>query len=139
MIDAKDLRLNNYVAIDNKESWPMVSGLPMQVISISQRADEDFPNSNASITMQRGNDLFSQFNEFICPIVLTEEILIKAGFKRQNNALNGPYKNDFSLWNPREETIFTLNDTLFTPKIKYIHQLQNLYYILTGEELSFNL
>lgn len=134
MIDAKDLRLNNYVTIDNKESWPKVSGLPMQVISISQRADEDFPNSNASITLQYKNDLFNQFNEFISPINLTEEILIKAG-------LDKDWLPDFS---KEIDCSILQNGKVYAFKrggriIRYVHELQNLWKENTGEELTINL
>jgi len=73
--------------------------------------------------------------EFIQPVLLTEEWLIKFGFKRQNNAWNGPHKNDFSLWNPKGEEEIKMNDTVLCPRTDYVHQLQNLYFALTGEEL----
>lgn len=70
------------------------------------------------------------------PIPLTEEWLIKFGFKRQNNAYNGPHKNDFSIWSPIKSNRFDLNDTINNvPKIEFVHQLQNLYFALTGQEL----
>lgn len=82
-------------------------------------------------------------------IPLTEEILVKAGFERLNNGLSKPIPNgkfhreipidDFCIWNPIGTKQFSLNGELFTPKIKYVHQLQNLYYSLTGEELKIDL
>ena len=77
----------------------------------------------------------SKYNE-IEPIPLTSEWLLKFGFKRMNNAYVSPHKNDFSLWNPKGEEEITFNDTVMCPRIDYVHQLQNLYYALTGEELT---
>ena len=79
---------------------------------------------------------FAKFPELLSGIQLNEEWLLRFGFKRQNNAFNGPDKNDFSLWNPPGESEFTFNDTVMCPKIDYVHQLQNLYFALTGSELT---
>jgi hypothetical protein len=72
----------------------------------------------------------------LSPIPLTEEWLLKFGFKRLNNAWNGPHRNDFSIWNPIGNPEFILNDTVLNPRTEYVHQLQNLYFALTGEELE---
>lgn len=76
MIDAKSLRIGNIVTIDNEKSWPILAGIPVVVISISQRSDPDFLESNTSIGMQFKEELYSQFNEFVCGIPLSEDILI---------------------------------------------------------------
>jgi hypothetical protein len=75
---------------------------------------------------------------FIKPIPLTEEWLLKFGFDKNENGL-------FKLFNESEVPIllnedlngwtcdginFSINGT------QYVHQLQNLYFALTGEELT---
>lgn len=81
--------------------------------------------------------------EDVEPIPLTEEWLLKFGFKRDG----AEYKN--GLWKiavdyPKKEIIrfglfskkldwTRLNETSFS----YVHQLQNLYFALCGEELKF--
>ena len=67
------------------------------------------------------------------PIPLTEEILLKCGFV---NGWNGNY-----FCNTNGEFYFNGNsyegETL-SKNIKYLHQLQNLYFALTNQELIFN-
>lgn len=73
------------------------------------------------------------------PIKLTEEILLKCGFVKdefdnwENETRLGLYKPEefdgyLSVWG--ESTVGECN---------YLHQLQNLYYALTGQELEINL
>lgn len=69
--------------------------------------------------------------EALRPIPLTEEWLERFGFKKFKN------HND---WSKRGVIIhgrkrgFVLRRSV--PVIKYVHQLQNLYFALTGEELE---
>lgn len=68
------------------------------------------------------------------PIPLTEEWLLKFGFKliRRANYINC----DFDEWSLGE---FELEDFIYRgsveKELKHVHQLQNLYFALTGEEL----
>ena len=68
------------------------------------------------------------------PIPLTEDILLKCGFKKEPidvYSLNGidlcVSDNSVEFFAGRIET-----------NIYYLHQLQNLYFALTGEELNIN-
>ena len=67
------------------------------------------------------------------PIALTEEWLIKLGF--DNGTLEhsqvGFIDDDFI----NGEMTFMFNKDWIT-KVKYVHQLQNIYHALTGEELQ---
>jgi len=80
------------------------------------------------------------------PIPLTEEWLLKFGFTRQTAPNNLPC-SDFGrfriYWpsNSKNASLhFRPNETEWFPfiinKIEYVHQLQNLYFALTGEELT---
>ncbi len=70
------------------------------------------------------------------PIPLTPDILEKCGFdKRGYKKLSNKLKLEWSFgnefWIDREgETVFTFEN------INSLHQLQNLYFALTGEELN---
>jgi hypothetical protein len=77
-------------------------------------------------------DIWKETKEYQ-PILLTEERLLKFGFEKKgtnaifwtlNNVdvweLNGGFANDLDL------------------PIQYVHQLQNLYFALTGEELIYD-
>ena len=76
---------------------------------------------------------------FFEPIPLTEEWLLKFGFIKYrhilkihlNEGLGVNYNKDLKIW--YLDIHFTTTAKI---QINYIHQLQNLYFALTGEELS---
>lgn len=80
----------------------------------------------------------------IKPIPLTEEILLKCGFRKTN--LEG-YDVHFKYTNPLlRSDITAIYNSDFSLKldgvargIKYLHRLQNLFFDLTGKELEVEL
>lgn len=83
----------------------------------------------------------------VTPIPLTEEWLLKFGWVKENNYLwceDVPYivkmkfKKDGSIWlgNVLEVHFGSGFSKKRNNGVKYIHQLQNLYFALTGEELK---
>ena len=86
-------------------------------------------------------DVISQFE----PIPLTDEWLEKFGFKKSDNVdITIEYRlNDFfSIWKKYGYNVFYISqynenntELINTTQIKEVHQLQNLYFTLTGEEL----
>jgi len=115
MIRANELRIGNLV-------WEDYGGY-YEVLMVSPNS-VDLVKPLMSIS---GRYLIEQIN----PILLTEEWLLKLGFNKFKNY------NDFS----RKGVIihgrkrgFVLRKSV--PVIKYVHQLQNLYFALTGEELT---
>ena len=95
------------------------------------------------------DDIMYRYIEDLSPIPLTEEILLKCGFeklkgkKNENTFMNA----DLNFGNP----VLKLNDYTrlctnggyeylfldgFRLPCKYLHQLQNLYFALTGNELT---
>jgi hypothetical protein len=85
------------------------------------------------------------------PIPLTEEWLLKFGFEfRNTNKQYGWYlevsKNRVLTWCHSKEISldfdledYDYNNTLFDFNCEYIHRLQNLYFALTGTELTIKL
>lgn len=73
------------------------------------------------------------------PIPLTEEWLLKFGFKKEKNVNENTYP-DFRKRSVELLTnvngFYVLNRNEGFTDIHYLHQLQNLYYALTGEELT---
>lgn len=75
--------------------------------------------------------------EYISPIPLTEDWLVKFGFIDDqisfelNGFMLGWYRNDEFYYLPTNQ--ITVRNKI---QIKYVHQLQNLYFALTGEELT---
>ena len=72
--------------------------------------------------------------EYCKPIPLTEEWLLKFWF------ISNPYEDRYEKGSIHIECIKTKGETYLwienMPHIKYVHQLQNLYFVLTGEELT---
>lgn len=71
------------------------------------------------------------------PIPLTETWLLEFGFKTQGIRIS---KDWFYLWYDDKKIVFALaeiqEETGAYLVMKYVHQLQNLYFALTGEELK---
>lgn len=87
----------------------------------------------------------------IQPIELTEEWLIKFGFKKGINdwftsSFVAPIQDSATMIyinvNSGSACLTDFDDreqmSYIGSKIKYVHQLQNLYFCLTGEELKIN-
>jgi hypothetical protein len=104
------------------------------------------------------NEIFRCYNtpKDFNPIPLTPEILEKCGFvvvHKANNhyTINDPngFKDSHKIaifhtvnnqWHIAfSDTFSGYKDYIPTTKIKYLHQLQNLYFALTGEELTVKL
>jgi hypothetical protein len=79
------------------------------------------------------NDCLFTIKEYH-PVYITEEWLIKFGFKKQE-ILKKVYEKD--VYAKTGFLIHAIDDffNLRGVSIKYVHQLQNLYYALTGQEL----
>lgn len=73
----------------------------------------------------------------LAPIKLTEEWLLKLGFKKINGAF---FKLSFLFYGieVKDYLGFHFKKGEFTIELKYVHQLQNLYFALTSEELKIN-
>lgn len=137
-MEAKELRIGNLVKYS-------LSNIPQEIKSVI--------NVHGEYIVSFQNSEFSNTIDKIKPIPLTEEFLLKLGFERggynllevwhPNNPrfsmvgyLGAKDDDDFLGWNydssgnSEEEWAKSRID------IKYIHQLQNLYFALTGEELT---
>lgn len=69
------------------------------------------------------------------PIPLTEEILLRCGFEEGQT---GYYFKDDIIISVEGQVYFGENE-VHIAEIYHLHQLQNLVYALTGEELEINL
>ena len=134
---ANELRIGNLVnineetRIDNTNELPLIN--PLFKI---ERIDED----GEIIIYSEINNLHIFCDlESIEPIPLTEEWLLKFGFERQENNWK-TLDLHFATIGWEKLAGITLSfekESIYLPHIKYVHQLQNLYFALTGEELTF--
>lgn len=72
------------------------------------------------------------------PIKLTEEWCIKFGFQKdlENTIYKNINKHCFLCYENKIVTLLEEENNYCLRKIKYVHELQNLYFALTGEELE---
>ncbi len=109
---AKELRLGNYVNIGLRNS--------------DLRTDYDILTASGLLDLSC-NGYKSSF--IYKPIPLTEEWLIKLGYTKNR-----------TYFNIAGHKVWMCNDIFLCDKngvvLKYVHQLQNLYFALTNEELT---
>ena len=135
-----DLRIGNWVKVND----PIFGVNTYKVATI---------RDSGIITL---NDNMSCLVDNIDPIELTEELLVKIGFEDRKECFNysrvfgddGDYCDSIYIYYcPRLNHFkFTHNivekldlQTMDLYNIKYIHQLQNIYYLLTNKELEVKL
>lgn len=127
-MNASELRIGNWV--NHKPLWSYRMGNNYSEPFPFQWAESDW-YALGECTM----DL-----EVIEPIVLSPEILEKCGFVKiggLHSLINGFFTLDFH----EQNGLFLCveGQDLGLPKVNYLHQLMNLYFALTGRELTVNL
>jgi len=122
-LKAQEFRIGNYVnsiGIDYIEGNPFPDRNDITIVKVDIEILQNIQNFNNT----------TEFGLYE-PIPLTEEILLKCGFKKRNDC-EGYWLNGILFY----KEIMSENQKT---KIKYLHQLQNLYWCLVGEELEINL
>lgn len=129
----KELRLGNLVYTIKKSDV-------MEVVRIETSAFNKF-NGFDDYQIILENTLKKVYYETnnITPILLTKEWLIKFGFNETSYGwINGYIFNKFgiSIEVDYQNNIFLGMNNTKIKKLDYVHQFQNLYYLLTDEELK---
>lgn len=102
------------------------------------------PNDNWAKVFNVGNpdgsgDSVNGYDINLCePIKLTEDWLLKFGFEKPAYSWIGE-KFHLSEWDeyPLNWCVaFNKNNAVIVDKLKYVHELQNLFFAITGEELK---
>ena len=93
-----------------------------------------FDGLEAQVTAIPEGDFYE--DEKFKPIPITDEWLVKVGFESNNSS-----SNFLTYYNERYDYRIEIHqdgDVWFDElrKIQYVHQLQNLYFTLTGQELE---
>lgn len=121
---ANELRIGNWVS-DN-------DGCHGTLISIHE---------GDSYRVRMGNNVVPLAGNFLNPIPITAGRLRTLGFKKLNNAwVPLDYNPDhyfewrFTIWN-EVGSKYSYNSSEFKVPLKYIHQIQNLYFALIRKEL----
>ena len=94
-----------------------------------------------TLSLKKGLSLYYEKVSVLKPIEITEEWLLSAGWEFQYE-LQG-YKNYCSMVLPFDDILFNIKTKKYNWNCwenvsfpKYIHQLQNLYFALTNEQLK---
>lgn len=102
----------------------------------------DYETEREIVTMQITYEyirLIHNGNKNFKPIELTKEWLLKFGFEKTYDDFNWYIKGNycFSFLKELDLIVFKIKfQTVDICTIKYVHQAQNIYFALTGEELS---
>lgn len=140
MIDPRDLRIGNKVkvTIGNDAGIYEVLGIPMWGM------DGWGDGENPEVLIDRCPKQLVPPNK-LKPIKLTDEILIKYGFQKGclilelNEYWFLGYDTQLYLQVERQPEGKYIIERIPFPNIKHLHQLQNLYFALTGNELEIQL
>jgi len=130
MIQASELRIGNYLS-DFQDRLVKVNAIREHGIRCRY---------NRRDTGEEHSSLYDCSN--LSPIPLTPEILEKCGFEKVKSPYEEAETDDFfltPLYFDMANTSIKINGVY--QKINYpesLHQLQNLYHALTGEELTYN-
>ena len=73
------------------------------------------------------------------PIQLSEEILLKCGFVENGDTSQFHLEGQIVSYNKLDGVHFWIMGTDKCIRVKHLHQLQNLYFALTGQELNIEL
>jgi hypothetical protein len=131
MIKANELRVGN---------WIQRRGKPIQIISIQTIGTKGYI---ITATYQGLGSEYISDDDQLQPIPLTRELLEEAGFEKVNNGIGlrvlEGYVYISSLFTGFPLTLDIDGNRMPLREIKYLHQLHNLYFSLTNQELTIHL
>jgi len=133
MIEVNDLRIRNILLY--KDKYHYVSSLSLDI-------DDEYEDLIGIVESGKNTNEICQWNrsygEDLIAAPITEAILKKAGF----SGLNFWHKKGFfwriNIRGPKFYMVMDEDDIANWIELQYVHQLQNLYYALTNEELVIN-
>lgn len=136
-MEANELRLLNYLLY--KDNIVQIVGIDMDL------EDECIPLIKVDTFEYEKNPLGGRWRKYIeynethfVPIPLTEEWLLKFGFEDRN--ILGFFSKDSFTIHFGQKLVFYKGDRVLKnfDNLEFVHQLQNLFFVLTGEELILN-
>lgn len=134
MIQPNDLRIGNLVSdewFDSFKQFILVCDINARGINLEITDDGNYS--------ELAQHFITPDYEFckLRGIPLTQEILLKVGFHKKYPFLDLIIAHDFWLISFESKISIQLaGNNISLGSIKYLHQLQNLYFALTGQELN---
>lgn len=135
-MDTRELRINNIVNAHINNSSRFITIVCIQKKYVAEEALKETENPRYPY------DYKWISNNNIEAIPLTKEILIKCGFierQRKNESSSSLFYNDKLTLYPRTVDMNSFYMEHYDIDIKFLHQLQNIYFDLTNEELIIKL
>ena len=138
MIKANELRLGNKIQVNG-----LHGDLFMTVSAITGKGTLN--ENKRVIFFEEDKEQVGEFLEHCYSIPLTPDILEKCGFDIDLNNFNWNAFKEFENNGLSHYVTLRFNEKRgwffnhAASPVKHVHQLQNLYFVLTGEELEINL
>lgn len=117
-MEAHELRIGNWVEWFHPENGFVKCKVDIDILQTM--TSEYFENSDTEVY----------------PIPLTEEWLIKFGYKKNEYWVEDSRRFNFTIKGGVNLDPYKNNFVFVDTVLKYVHQLQNLFYCLTGNELT---
>jgi hypothetical protein len=135
-LKAQDLRVGNlFYPINRKNNIHLVDEMPFIIMEVTQI------NVKAHLLSKQTHQVL-KYDEFsirdISPIPITEYILLKCGFRKDED-INYRYYYKQILAYDLDDNCIRIIDSWEFGKINFIHELQNLIFALTKTELEITL
>lgn len=136
MINANELRIGNYVMLNNPQHRPRETGKVHVIDNINKEDASVFELYELPYS-----PIYGQFLKYLDGIPLTEEWLFKFGFEKEKvHGKTKCYKiNNLSI----DLHDFSVNldpniyNSVYLCETEYVHQLQNAYFVASqGKELE---
>lgn len=149
---ASELRIGNWVQ-DSRDNYPCkVLGLDSERTFISANGDK-FMGTATCTQLDELDGSRGRWLQYLTPIPITEELMFKCGFQKRSESrctmilslehgdpLTDKLCPSIQWWIGNDYmSICRCGISALSIKIESLHQLQNLFYDLKGEELNINL
>ncbi len=119
-MNARELRIGNYVHTPYDRCKRIVGLRAPEVLCVCVEYNREVAGVMCRETWES--------IDRIEPIPLTEELLLKCGFEKRTWGITTP--------NLKLDCSFRVKGIDWSLRVEYLHQLQNLFFCLTGEELD---
>jgi len=126
---ANELRIGNLLLWDDQ---------PERILKVSEIGFNKY--KDRFVSFENGDGCLLDSDSGLIPIQLTEEWLVRFGFEKDRNGYALHDKMSLSIHVSKELGFVPCwSDLVLSIKynLQYVHQLQNLYFALTGQELTF--
>lgn len=138
-MEIRDLRIGNYVEYNG------MSTVVTELLSPAPRQPERF--NNVPVVGLLCDGLITCPLSEVSPILVRSELLINLGFENEFDELNGSLYDIYYLpgnliskyiieYSLKDKCWYFTDDCEINIQVKYLHQIQNLYYMLVGAELN---